>query len=315
MSYIHFNWKDQDFVIDKLLAESLMSLAWNIKHDWDFVIIISGNRMVRVGKSVLGLTVCAFLAHLMQRRKLNNNAFDIDHVIFDHAKLVEVAKKKNPYSIFQYDEAREGLVAAKSMTQMQNDLMDFFNECGQLNHIFVLVLPDFYVLKEEIAVGRSEFLINVFRKTHVIHHDMMGDGVKHPVVSFDRGFFSFFNRDSKNLMYDIYRTSRIKSYTKIRPTFPQGQFENQYPFPKEEYNKLKLAALERFDERKKEKAEEKPLSEKKEKASTSRRKSNYILHTKYGMDLKSIAKETNTSIELVRSDINKMKEEKEVGIT
>jgi hypothetical protein len=257
MSYIHFNWNDQEFVIDKMLAEALMSLIWNIKHDWDFVIIVSGNRMVRVGKSVLGLTVCAFLAYMLKKRELNKNAFALDHVVFDHAKLLEIARAKPPFSIFQYDEAREGLVAAKAMTEMQNDMLDFFNECGQLNHIFVLVLPDFFVLREEIAVGRSEFLINVFRKSHVIHHDMLGDGEKHPVVSFDRGFFKFYNRESKNLMFDIFRTTRMKSYNKVKESFPQGQFENQYPFPKEEYSKLKLEALSRFDDKKAAKEKEK----------------------------------------------------------
>ena len=263
MSYIHFTWNNQEFVIDKMLAEALMSLIWNIKHDWDFVIIVSGNRMVRVGKSVLGLTVCAFLAYMLAKKELNKNAFALDHIIFDHAKLVEVAKQKPPFSVFQYDEAREGLVAAKAMSEMQNNMLDFFNECGQLNHIFVLVLPDFFVLREEMAVGRSEFLINVFRKTHVIHHDMMGDGIKHPVVSFDRGYFKFYNRESKNLMFDTFRTTRMKSYNKVRETFPQGQFENQYPFPKEEYSRLKLEALSRFENKaakKEREAMEKPLT-------------------------------------------------------
>jgi hypothetical protein len=108
-----------------------------------------------------------------------------------------------------------------------------------------------------MAVGRSEFLINVFRKSHVIHHDMLGDGEKHQVVSFDRGFFKFYNRESKNLMFDIFRTTRMKSYNKVKESFPQGQFTNQYPFPKEEYSRLKLEALSRFDDKKAAKEKEK----------------------------------------------------------
>jgi len=38
----------------------------------------------------------------------------------------------------------------------------FLIECGQLNQIFVLVLPDFFGLKEDIAVARSEFLFKMF---------------------------------------------------------------------------------------------------------------------------------------------------------
>ena len=47
---------------------------------------------------------------------------------------------------------------------MQQDLLDFFAECGQLNQVFVIVAPDFFKLSEEIAVARSEYLINVYRK-------------------------------------------------------------------------------------------------------------------------------------------------------
>jgi hypothetical protein len=58
-------------------------------------------------------------------------------------------------------------------------------------------------------------------------------------------------------MFDIFRTTRMKSYNKVKESFPQGQFENQYPFPKEEYSKLKLEALSRFDDKKAAKEKEK----------------------------------------------------------
>jgi len=253
--------------------------------------------------SVLGLTVSAFLAYLLEKKGLNKDAFALDHIIFDHEKLVEIAREKPPYSIFQYDEAREGLVAQKAASEMQGAMLDFFNECGQLNDIFVLVLPDFYVLREEMAVGRSEFLINVYRKSHVIYHDMMGDGVKHPVVSFDRGFFKFYNRESKNLMFDLFRTTRIKSYSKVKESFPAGQFENQYPVPKEEYSKLKLEALKRFDKKKeeKEKEKEKPkISILKERANAERDRVIEVLKRETGWTDANLAKNIKMSFSKIR---------------
>ena len=83
---------------------------------------------------------------------------------------MKAAQTKEKYHPNIYDEARESLASTKHMKKLQEDIIDFFNECGQLNQIFIVVLPDFFSLKEEIAVGRSEILINVYRdevKTYV----------------------------------------------------------------------------------------------------------------------------------------------------
>ena len=249
MTYIWYeDNKGEQQPIDKMLANVLETFAFNLRYDWDLVILVSGNRMVRVGKSVLAIQICSYLAYLLRKLKMNNDAYTIDSIYFDNKKLMSEAIKKPKFSIIHYDEGREGLAASKSMSAMQQDLIDYFTECGQLNHIFVIVLPDFFDLKETMAVPRSECLINVSREYKMVDSPYE-DGKK--IVKWDRGYFKFYNREAKNQLYDIFRTTRRKDYDVTKPSFPQGQFENRYPLiTKEAYEPLKLAALTRFKESK-----------------------------------------------------------------
>lgn len=243
-----FEWNGQTWYIDKYLALQLISLAYNIKKDWDYVIMITGDRMVRVGKSVLGMTICAYLAYLMNHFKLNNDAFTIDDIYFDNKIMVDRAQNKPKYTINLYDEGREGLAAVKAMKGFQQDLMDFFTECGQLNQVFVIVAPDFFELKEDIAVARSEILINVYRKGTQIMSDVFKNGEKLPVVRFDRGYFEFFSRKRKAWLYDKFKSQRRKNYGLVKADFV-GRFVEQYPLGESEYKQLKKDALSRFKEK------------------------------------------------------------------
>jgi hypothetical protein len=249
-------WKDKEWYIDGFLASQLNSIVYNITSDWDFVILISGDRTVRVGKSVLALTVCAYLASLIEKNNLNKEPYTIDDIYFDNKEMIKAALNKPAYSINHYDEGREGLAASKAMKQFQQDLLDFFAECGQLRHIFVIVLPDFFELKEEIAVARSEFLLNVYRKEEKRMVDMHKTGEKMPVVKLMRGFFEFFSRRKKVILFDKARSTRRKSYGLIKADFV-AKFVNQYPVDEEEYKKRKQDALKRFIERHKEEKEKK----------------------------------------------------------
>ena len=48
-----FEFKGKEYYIDGYLASQLDSIVYNVKKDWDFVIMITGNRMVRVGNQSL----------------------------------------------------------------------------------------------------------------------------------------------------------------------------------------------------------------------------------------------------------------------
>ena len=257
-----FTWKEKDWYIHDYLATQLDSIVYNIKKDWDFVILITGDRMVRVGKSVIAMTVCAYLAYrfaLLHTTRdkgysapLNKDAYNISNLYFDNKKMIEESFKKPKYSIIHYDEGREGLAASKAMMQVQKDLVDFFTECGQMNHCFVIVAPDFFDLKEMMAVSRSEILINVYRKSDNKMMDIYREGKKVPVTVFSRGHFEFFSRKKKAILYDNYRKSNRKWYGSTKCDF-LGDFTDQYPLGEAEYRKEKADALGRFQEMHKEK--------------------------------------------------------------
>lgn len=242
-----FKFKNVEYYIDGYLAMQLDSLIYNLKNDWDFILLISGDRMVRVGKSVFGMTVCAYLAYRIMQLKLHPDPYDVNSIYFDNERMMKEVYDKPKYCINHYDEGREGLAASKSMKQFQQDLLDFFAECGQLNQIFVIVLPDFFEMKEPIAVGRSEFLLNVYRKGINQKRDVFKTGTKIPVVKFDRGYFEFFSRKKKQILFDAAKSSKRKKYNLIPCNF-YGRFTNQYPIDEVLYREKKLEALKRFKE-------------------------------------------------------------------
>lgn len=250
-----FKFKDKEYYIDGFLANALNTIAYNIKSDWDFVIFISGDRMTRVGKSVLAQTVAAYLAYCFKSLNLNDDAFNIDRIYFEGKRMIDEAFKLPKYSILCFDEGRESLAKSK-MKGFTQDLIDFFTECGQLNQCFIVVAPDWFDLKEEVTVAKSEILINVYRKSKNVMRDMFKTGEKIPITKFDRGFFEFFSRKKKALLYDKFRTTRRKGYGMVKADFT-GRFTHQYTVDEEEYRKKKRESLARFNERKAAKKQEK----------------------------------------------------------
>ena len=232
-----------EIYLDGNLVPVLDTLVYNLPHDWDFVILVTGDRMVRTGKSVMAMNICAYMADKLGTK------FDNDNIFFDSQTMMDAAQQMPKYSVLQYDEAREGLAAIKTMKVVQQDLIDFFNECGQLNHIFVLVMPDFFGMKEEIAIGRSEVLINVYRKNFKLMRDIYKTGEKIPVIRFDRGYFELFNRTKKKTLFDVARATRKKSYQLVKANI-NGRFTNYYPINRELYDSKKREALARFKDRK-----------------------------------------------------------------
>lgn len=246
-----FEFHNKKYYIDEKLSLQLISLIYNMKKDWDFVIIITGDRTVRTGKSTLAMTVCAFLAYCMQRLGIKSD-YTLDNVFFDSKEMLKYSLVSKKYTIIHYDEGRESFASSKYLSPIQQMLLDYFAECGQSNNIFVIVLPDYFGLVEEIAVPRSEILINVYRKDVKIMKDVFKEGKKLPVVRFDRGRFEFFNRYKKQELYDKARQWKKKNYGIVKANFV-GRFTEQYPFSYREYLKKKKEWLKRFDKRRREK--------------------------------------------------------------
>ncbi len=256
---VKFEFLGKELYIDGYLAEALLTLVYNIKKDWDFVILITGDRTVRVGKSVLAMTICAFLSYAINKLKLSERVYGFEDIFFNDSDMLDKIMKKPKYSINHYDEARETLTKSQWASNVQKTLISFFTECGQLNHIFVLVAPDFFDLKEDLAVARSEYLINVYRQEDKKLIDVFKDGKKHHIVNFRRGQFEFFNRKTKETLYFMAQSRRQKRYNLVRANFV-GRFTNQYPLDEVEYRQRKKESLARFRERQKEREQAKRTS-------------------------------------------------------
>lgn len=228
--------------LDGYLKSALDTLVYNIRKDWDFLIVITGDRSVRTGKSVFGFgAIGSYLADQL------NTPFDLGNIFFNSQSMIESASEMPKHSVLIYDEARESLASSKAMKQVQQDLLDYFAECGQLNHIFIIICPDFFTLKEDIAVARSELLLNVYRKETKI---TLGKD-KNPALRFDRGYFEFYNRYTKQKLFDMARSTHKRNYNLTKPDFI-GRFTNNYGvIDEQEYRKKKAEALSRFKERKK----------------------------------------------------------------
>jgi hypothetical protein len=220
--------------MDNYLKSNLDSLAYNLKHDFDAVILISGSGMVRVGKSVLAQQAAYYLAH-----KLNTH-FDINNIVFSGNELMQQAHSLPKNSVLIYDEARGELDNKKIMENVTKNLLDFFAECGMYNHALILVLPDYFELPKGIAINRSECLLNVIRIT-----DDAIDDEGNEVVKFDRGIFEFYNREGKKRLY-MQGKKEFNDYgigKKLRSFY--GEFRNQFVVNKEDYESKKIKHMKR----------------------------------------------------------------------
>lgn len=289
-----------EIYLDGLLVPVLDTLVYNLPNDWDFVILVTGDRMVRTGKSVMAMNVCAYLADKLGTK------FDNDNIFFDSQTMMDAAQQLPKYSVLQYDEAREGLAAIKTMKTVQQDLIDFFNECGQLNHIFVLVMPDFFSMKEEIAIGRSEVLINVYRKNVQLMRRLYHEKEARPVIRFDRGYFELFNRTKKKTLYDMSRATRRKSYQLVKANI-NGRFTNYYPLDRKLYDSKKKEALARFKERKEKEKKEDSKSLKAIKFFIAKRKKEGLTGEKIAIEV-----EENLGVLYATRTINQYAKESEL---
>ncbi len=237
------------YYMDGYLAENLLPVAEFLKKDFDLVGIISGRGKVRTGKSTIAAQVgyyCAWLIaggemHLVRNPDRPTTFFDpkvlksptnpvnftLKNYAFAPDDLMRLGRTLPKNSVIVYDEGRTGLDAKSTMTSLNKLLEDFFQECGQYNHVILIVLPDFFKLHADYAVSRSYFLIDVFLDE-----------------SFNRGYFNFYNETQKDFLYNHGKKKLgvMARYTAGYPSF-EGKFTNWFPFDRDKYVALKRLAL------------------------------------------------------------------------
>ena len=219
-----------NYYIDGILKSNIDSLIYNLPFDWDFVITVSGNNMVRVGKSVLAQQIGAYAAEKL------NTPWSINNITMTSKEMIDFALKAPKHSVIIYDEAAEGLRAAKNAKDVLDSLLDFFDECGQLNHLFIIVAPNFFRLKSDITIERSELLLNVYRIGSEARNEL-GE----TVIKLQRGFFQFFDREQKRKLFERYIKTKTQSYSGMTDTV--GHFREVYTIEPEAYKEKKKKTL------------------------------------------------------------------------
>lgn len=223
--------KKDGFYMEPLLKQQLDYYLKNVNKDWDFVIVISGEGEVRVGKSVLALQIAQYWTSEIKRLYGKEVPFNLkDNIVFDGAKLIEKGNKlgiNHKMSALIFDEAGADLEGTKVMRQTTQAVKDFLRECGQYNMLTILVLPDYFDLPKGIALSRSNCLLNVYWNA-----DDEGN--------FNRGYFKFFSKPAKKRLY--LNGKRDLDYNAASYDFA-GTFTGVYTLPEEEYRHMKHLAL------------------------------------------------------------------------
>lgn len=219
------------FAMETTLKENIDILLKNIVNDWDFTILITGGGEVRVGKSVLAMQIAAYWKHKIKQLYGKNVPFDVEkNMVFDGKELIKKGNylgQNYPYAPFIYDEAGADLEGRKAITQMTQDVLDYFRECGQYNLLNIIVLPEFFDLPKGIALSRSIFLIDVY-------YNPSEEGI------FQRGYFNFYSRPNKKWLY--LKGKRDLNYM-AHPWDFHGRFYNFYPINEQRYRERKQEAL------------------------------------------------------------------------
>jgi len=220
--------KTAGFYMDKTLKENLDILAEKVTNDMDFIIVVSGKGAVRSGKSAFVQQLGTYLTYKINEKHKTKNKFTNDNIVFRGNELIKVGLRLPKYNVIVLDEGDDLTSAHFSKDAVR--LRRFFRKCGQLNHIIILIIPDFFELPRNYAVTRTVCLINVyfFKK-------------------FERGYFEFYSHKRKKKLY--VKGKRWGDYDVINANF-KGRFPKLYTVDEKEYKEKKFRDL--YEEEEKE---------------------------------------------------------------
>jgi len=220
--------------IDGFLDDNTRVLARNIVRDMTFLIFICSSTLeVGTGKSVFAQQIAeAYLESMRQEHKIDNR-LSMENIVFRPKDLMTRAFEVPRYSVIILDEWED----AHFWSELGMSLRQFFRKCRQLNLLIICIIPNFFQLPINYAISRSVALIDV---------KFSGE--------FQRGYFSFYNFESKKNLYILGK--KTQNYHVVKSNFT-GRFADGYVVNEEEYRRAKYLDMLRA-----EKEEKKPLTEK-----------------------------------------------------
>lgn len=224
------------------LALQLDILINRLRTDKDVGIIIDGSE--GSGKSTLAQQVGAYIAHKTK------TPFTVDNIFFKTSNAIQAIKRFPRYSVILQDESYENMNKFRMSSAAYQETVVAFQKARQFNHIFILVLPNFFDLSKEFAVRRTWFLLHTYevpRKNPKEIADVSELELDSKPV-FLTGLFRFWNKRNKMLLYQWGKKG--ENYNVARYDF-QGTFSAAYGVDKEAYLAKKREVHEepRMDER------------------------------------------------------------------
>ena len=210
--------------IDGYLYDNLKILAEKIVEDNSFLGIgYSSTLEVGTGKSVLFTQIGEAWSYLMKEIHNIDVPFTCNNISWRGKEFINKALSLPKYSCILLDEWED----AHYWSELGITLRQFFRKCRQKNLFILVIIPNFFQLPMGYALGRSVFAIDVQFKGN-----------------FERGYFSFYNFESKRQLYLLGK--KTHNYKIWKPSF-FGRFTNGYGVPEEEYREAKRLDLEKWE--------------------------------------------------------------------
>lgn len=225
-----YNYRGKKAYIDDRLKQELDE---NIipdlkKDDTDFVFCIDGKE--RSGKSKLADNIAGYIASQMNVNYSHDN-FHLSPTQFRNG-IVNSTKR----NIVIYDEAHKGMGSRRSLSEINNILVDLMMEMGQKNLFVILVLPTFFMLDKYAAIHRTNGLFHVYKSKE-----------RDPITKKRRRFWVFFNEKNKIELY--VKGRQFLNYNVVKwPPF-RGTFYDQWIVDKEKYTEKKKESFKQHGKR------------------------------------------------------------------
>ena len=210
--------KTHEFYFDKKLYENLIKKVKKSvqKKDKDRVIIVDGGE--GNGKSTFAFQIA----------KILYPSFDLNNICFTSEEFVRAISQASKNECIVYDEAFTGLSSRGALSEVNRMLVSLMMEMRQKNLYVIIVLPTFFLLDKYVAIWRARDLFHIYERNG------------------ERGFWVYYNRNKKKLLYLKGKKEYI--YSGVRSNF-RGRFIKGYIVDEDEYRKKKSIALKSRDRR------------------------------------------------------------------
>lgn len=210
--------------IDKFLYENLKFLASKIGNDMTFLAVaFSSTLEVGTGKSVLMTQIGETWTALVNKIYGLDLQFNEENIVWHPKDLIQKSFKLPKYSFILLDEWED----AHYWSELGKYLRSYFRKCRQQNLFIGVIIPNYFQLNINYAIGRSIFAIDVKFNDEL-----------------ERGNYSFYDFKAKRDLY--IRGKKFQDYRCIKPTF-QGLFTDGYGVDRAKYLKAKLDDLKKWE--------------------------------------------------------------------